>query len=570
MASNAATLPYAAAAACIVIAVLPWIHGIESYWGHRSFKVHCEKGIRLGGGDAGLGVSRKTSSKAQCLRSCFARAECKSISYSPKTGQCYMSDSTKGVAGTSQDEGYVYCGPDQDEVWERTAITVELPTTTLMPTTLEPNECDSDPCQNGAACNDGPDMFTCDCAPGYEGTTCNTNTDECGSNPCQNGANCVDAVNEYACTCLAGYDGVHCETNINECASSPCQNGVCNDGVNSYTCTCSAGYEGTLCNTNTNECASSPCQNGVCNDAVNSYTCTCTSGYGGTLCDTNINECASSPCQHGACNDGVNSYTCTCSAGYEGTLCNTNTNECASSPCQNGVCNDAVNSYTCTCTSGYGGTFCDTISIRLVNGPTSNEGRVEVWHSGAWGTVCDDFWDLNDANVACRQLGYPYATNAYISATHGAGSGPIHLDDASCTGTEVRLGSCPHNGWDVHNCNHNEDASLKCYPGTRIRLVNGPLPNEGRVEVYHNGAWGTVCDDYWDINDGHVACRQLGYPSAAQILNWAHYGAGTGAIHLDDMMCTGSEASLGACSHRGWGSHNCGHSEDAGVKCNLT
>ncbi|XP_038076002.1 fibropellin-1-like [Patiria miniata] len=429
MASNAATLPYAAAAACIVIAVLPWIHGIESYWGHRSFKVHCEKGIRLGGGDAGLGVSRKTSSKAQCLRSCFARAECKSISYSPKTGQCYMSDSTKGVAGTSQDEGYVYCGPDQDEVWERTAITVELPTTTLMPTTLEPNECDSDPCQNGAACNDGPDMFTCDCAPGYEGTTCNTNTDECGSNPCQNGANCVDAVNEYACTCLAGYDGVHCETNINECASSPCQNGVCNDGVNSYTCTCSAGYEGTLCNTNTNECASSPCQNGVCNDAVNSYTCTCTSGYGGTLCDTNTNECASSPCQHGVCNDAVNSYTCTCSAGYEGTLCDTSTS---------------------------------------------------------------------------------------------------------------------------------------------IRLANGPLPNEGRVEVYYNGAWGTVCDDGWDISDGHVACHELGYPSAAQVWSSAFYGQGTGAIHLDDMACSGSEASLGACGHSGWGSHNCGHHEDSSVKCNLT
>ena len=101
--------------------------------------------------------------------------------------------------------------------------------------------------------------------------------------------------------------------------------------------------------------------------------------------------------------------------------------------------------------------------IRLVNGPAANEGRVEVWYNGGWGTICDDGWDTNDANVACHQLGYPYATNAYSQAYHGAGTGSIILDELGCVGSELILGSCTHNGWGSHDCSHSEDASLKCY-----------------------------------------------------------------------------------------------------------
>ena len=98
-----------------------------------------------------------------------------------------------------------------------------------------------------------------------------------------------------------------------------------------------------------------------------------------------------------------------------------------------------------------------------------------------------------------------------------------------------------------------------------MRLVGGSGPHEGRVEVLHNGAWGTVCSFSWDLQDATVVCRQLGYGRAVAAL--AAYGGGSGPIWYDDVHCSGSEASLTQCAHHGLGLHSCDHSEDAGVIC---
>ena len=101
-------------------------------------------------------------------------------------------------------------------------------------------------------------------------------------------------------------------------------------------------------------------------------------------------------------------------------------------------------------------------SIRLAGGSSALEGRVELFRNGQWGTVCDDRWDNNDAAVVCRQLGH-HGGQAFSEAHFGRGLGPIFLDDVNCSGTEARLAECPlQNDRGYHNCNHGEDAGVKC------------------------------------------------------------------------------------------------------------
>ncbi|XP_052773120.1 neurotrypsin-like [Mya arenaria] len=104
-----------------------------------------------------------------------------------------------------------------------------------------------------------------------------------------------------------------------------------------------------------------------------------------------------------------------------------------------------------------------------------------------------------------------------------------------------------------------------------VRLSgSGPNSYQGRVEIYLNNTWGTICDDSFDNEDAQVVCRMLGLSrSGAVAKSSAYFGPGSSSmpILLDDISCSGSESSVLSCSHRPIETHNCGHGEDAGVIC---
>uniref|UniRef100_A0A803WDL2 SRCR domain-containing protein n=1 Tax=Ficedula albicollis TaxID=59894 RepID=A0A803WDL2_FICAL len=287
----------------------------------------------------------------------------------------------------------------------------------------------------------------------------------------------------------------------------------------------------------------------------------------------------------------------------------------------------------------------------------------KLYLHGIWGTVCDDNWDLSDANVVCKQLGCGHAIEAFVSAHYGEGSGQIWLDDVNCTGAESDLWACPSRVWGQHNCQHKEDAGVLCSDFLALRLVNGndcagrvevfyngtwgsvcsnrmsqltaatmckhlgcgdgggiatdfkygrgsgqtpgilsPVITEpkrptllalvtrnpflygqthreklrvvggedecsGRVEMWHQGSWGTICDDAWDVADANVVCRQLGCGSALSALSEAAFGEGAGPIWLEKVHCKGTELSLWDCPAKPLFGKNCDHKEDAAVNC---
>eukprot|EP00057_Strongylocentrotus_purpuratus_P015797 XP_011670271.1 PREDICTED: deleted in malignant brain tumors 1 protein-like [Strongylocentrotus purpuratus] len=244
--------------------------------------------------------------------------------------------------------------------------------------------------------------------------------------------------------------------------------------------------------------------------------------------------------------------------------------------------------------------------VRLVGGSNDAEGRVEIMHDGSSGTICDYSWDLRDARVVCRMLGFDGALDAPGSARFGQGSGRILLVMLGfegalaaprsarfgqgsgdilrviCRGTEDRLQDCSRVRL-YSSCEHRWDAGAMCYSGAhpnplQIRLVGGSNDAEGRVEIMHDGSWGTICDVGWDLRDARVVCRMQGFDGAMDATGYARFGQGSGRILLANARCEGTEGNLADCAHNAGNrvvscsntrciSYVCSHNRVAGVIC---
>ena len=104
-------------------------------------------------------------------------------------------------------------------------------------------------------------------------------------------------------------------------------------------------------------------------------------------------------------------------------------------------------------------------------------------------------------------------------------------------------------------------------PEFTIRLSRGRTQYEGRIEMFYNGQWGTVCnDDDWDINDARVICRQLNFTGADIAYRYARFGSIRNPTWLGNLRCNGSEESVIDCARNDFKMNNCRYS-DASVKC---
>ncbi|XP_036916395.1 T-cell differentiation antigen CD6 isoform X2 [Sturnira hondurensis] len=201
-------------------------------------------------------------------------------------------------------------------------------------------------------------------------------------------------------------------------------------------------------------------------------------------------------------------------------------------------------------------------ALRLVEGGSPCAGRVEMLEHGRWGSLCDDTWDLKDADVVCKQLSCGWAIQALPGLHFAPGQGAIHRDQVNCLGNETYLWDCPGLPGDGY-CGHKEDAGVVCSEHQSWRLTGGADHCEGQVEVHFRGVWSTVCDSEWYSSEARVLCRALGCGTEVEQPQGLPHAL-SGRMYYS---CTGNESTLSDCFWLFNNSNVCIQSRAARVLC---
>ncbi|XP_074079251.1 CD5 antigen-like [Macrotis lagotis] len=208
--------------------------------------------------------------------------------------------------------------------------------------------------------------------------------------------------------------------------------------------------------------------------------------------------------------------------------------------------------------------------LRLVGGNSRCKGRVELWKNEKWGTVCDDHWKRETADMVCQEL--------QCGPVMEVRAGKLFLPKAQeaqpiwnlkCQGRERTLAECEEDTVDCED--HNEDAGAICEESLDFedyQLVAGPSRCIGRVEVKYSEKWASVCNAGWTLQHAKVLCQEIG--CGRPILTKGSCSKdeqGTGGIWPGQVECQGSELSLKDCSVTPMEKNNCSHKDDTWVYC---
>ncbi|XP_053315156.1 scavenger receptor cysteine-rich domain-containing group B protein-like [Spea bombifrons] len=210
----------------------------------------------------------------------------------------------------------------------------------------------------------------------------------------------------------------------------------------------------------------------------------------------------------------------------------------------------------------------DLTGVRLVGGSSTCSGRVKVQINGTSGPLCADDWTLAEDVVVCREAGCGPAIKMKQKWITRPPKARANLQRLFCAGNEPNLSRCAAVASKGYDCDFLEAEVLCSQSGiSNVTLVQGNSPCEGRVEVYHKGQWGTICDEEWDLGDANVVCRQVGCGSALVAPKGAVFGQGSGPVWLEKVFCNGSESLLSHCGALISRVGGCDHAQDSSVIC---